>query len=439
MIQTTLSQWRILCITLRGAAIVGILLALTAQAASATPQIVAVNVDGVVHPITAEIVASAIAQAKQTNASLLLVRLNTPGGLMDAMNKIIEEILASPVPVVTYVTPSGGRAASAGFFILESGDIAAMAPSTRTGAAHPVAMGGEMDAVMAQKVENDAAAGLRSLCIKRGRNAQLAETAIRESKSFTERESLDQHLIDLISPDEKDLLNSLDGRTVTRIDGRTQTLHTAGAIADYHLTLRQRIVSAIADPNIALIILIVGALCLYLEFNSPGLIVPGVAGAIMVLLGLSAISVLPISWLGASLLLLAFALFILEAKFATHGILGVGGAISMVLGAVMLVDSPLPEMRVHWATAIALALPFSLITVFLLSLVMRARRNKVDTGREGMIGETGAAITELAPEGKIFIHGEYWDAVSPRPVAIGGRVRVTAIDKLKLKVEPVTD
>ena len=416
------------------------MLALTAQAAPATPQIVAVNVDGVVHPITAEIVASAIAQAKQTHASLLLVRLNTPGGLMDAMEKIIEELLASPVPVVTYVTPSGGRGASAGFFILEAGDVAAMAPSTRTGAAHPVAMGGEMDAVMAQKVENDAAAGLRSLCIKRGRNAELAETAIRQSKSFTEREALDQHLIDLISPDEQQLLTDLDGRTVTRIDGRTETLHTArGAIADYRLTLRQRIVRAIADPNIALILLIVGALCLYLEFNSPGLIVPGVAGAIMVLLGLSAISVLPISWLGASLLLLAFGLFILEAKFATHGILGVGGAISMVLGAVMLVDSPLPEMRVHWGTAIALALPFSLITIFLLSLVLRARRNKVETGSEGMIGETGAAITELAPEGTIFVHGEYWDAVSARPVAIGGRVRVTAIDKLKLKVEPITD
>ena len=440
MIRATISAVAYTECRLRGAATLGILLALTAQAASAAPRIVAVNVDGVVHPITAEIVASAIAQAKQTNASILLVRLNTPGGLMDAMEKTIEEILASPVPVVTYVTPSGGRAASAGFFILEAGDVAAMAPSTRTGAAHPVAMGGEMDAVMAQKVENDAAAGLRSLCIKRGRNAELAETAIRQSKSFTEKEALDQHLIDLISPDEQQLLASLDGRTVTRIDGRTETLRTAGgAIADYRLSLRQRIVSAIADPNIALILLIVGALCLYLEFNSPGLIVPGVAGAIMVLLGLSAISVLPISWLGASLLLLAFGLFILEAKFATHGILGVGGAISMVLGAVMLVDSPLPEMRVHWATAIALALPFSLITVFLLSLVLRARRNKVDTGREGMIGETGAAVTDLAPEGKIFIHGEYWDAVSPRPVAIGGRVRVTAIDKLKLKVEPTTD
>jgi membrane-bound serine protease (ClpP class) len=423
---------------LRGVATLGIALALMAQAASAAPKIVAVDVNGVVHPITVEIVAAAIAQAKQQNASLVLVRLNTPGGLMDAMEKTIQEMLASPVPVVTYVTPSGGRAASAGFFLLEAGDVAAMAPSTRTGAAHPVAMTGEMDAVMAQKVENDAAAGLRSLCIKRGRNSELAETTVRESKSFTEREALDQHLIDLVEPSEAQLLNSLDGRTVTRIDGRTQTLHTAGAqIETYQLTLRQQIVSSIADPNIALVLLIIGALSIYLEFNSPGLIVPGVVGAILVLLGLSALSVLPISWLGASLLLLAFGMFVLEAKFATHGILGTGGAVAMVLGAVMLVDSPLPELRVHLGTAIALALPFSAITVFLLSLAVRARRNKVETGSEGMIGETGAAITALAPEGTILVHGEYWDAVSSRPVAIGGRVRVTAIDKLKLTVEPL--
>ena len=357
---------------------------------------------------------------------------------MDAMEKTIQEMLASPVPVVTYVTPSGGRAASAGFFLLQAGDVAAMAPSTRTGAAHPVAMGGEMDAVMAQKVENDAAAGLRSLCAKRGRNCELAETTVRQSKSFTEREALDQNLVDLIAASDQQLLVSLDGRTVTRTDGRVVTLHTAGAeIEVYQETLRQRIVSSIADPNIALVLLVIGALAIYLEFNSPGLIVPGVVGAILVLLGLSAISVLPINWLGAALLLSAFAMFVLEAKFAAHGILGTGGAVAMVLGAVMLVDSPLPEMRVHWGTAIALALPFSAITVFLLSLAVRARRGKVETGSEGMIGETGDVITELAPEGKIFVHGEYWDAVSAQPVAAGARVRVTAIEKLKLTVEPI--
>lgn len=415
-----------------------ITLALGAQPVPAAPKVIAVNVDGMVHPITAEIVGSAIAQAKQENAALVLIRLNTPGGLMDAMRQTIEKIVSSPIPVVTYVAPSGGRAASAGFFLLESGDIAAMAPGTNTGAAHPVVMGTEMDAVMKQKVENDAAAYLRSICSKRGRNSVLAETAVRESKSFTEREALDQHLADLVAPNDQALLAALNGRVVTRFDGSSQTLHTAGAIIEeYEKSLRQKIVSAIADPNIALVLLVIGALGIYIEFSSPGLIAPGVIGAIMVLLGLSAMSVLPINWLGAALMLLAFTLFGLEVKFTSHGILGAGGAVAMVLGAVMLIDSPVPELRIHWSTAIALALPFSAITVFLLSLALRARRNKVETGREGMIGQTGAAITALAPEGKVFVHGEYWDAVSASPLPAGARVRVTAIDHLKLTVEPV--
>ncbi len=390
-----------------------------------------------IHPITAEIVGSAIARAKQESASLLIVRLNTPGGLMDAMRQTIEEIVASPVPVITYVEPSGGRAASAGFFILEAGDVAVMAPGTNTGAAHPVAFGGEMDAVMKQKVENDAAAYLRSIVAKRGRNSALAESAVRESKSFTEREALDQHLIDLVAANETALLAALDGRAVTRFDGSTATLRTSGAeIVVYRRSVRQRIVSAIADPNIALILLVIGALCIYVEFTSPGLVVPGVVGAILALLGLSAISVLPINWLGAALLILAFTLFALEAKFTSHGALATGGAAAMILGAVMLIDSPFPEMRIHWSTAVALALPFSAITVLLLTLALRARRAKVETGAEGMIGETGSAVTELAPAGKVFVHGEYWDAVAARPVAAGQRVKVRSVEKLKLTVEP---
>ena len=417
-----------------------IALAFAAQTLAAAPKVVAVNVDGMVHPVTTEIVRAAIAQAKQENAGLLLVRLNTPGGLMDAMRGTIEAILASPVPVVTYVAPSGGRAASAGFFILESGDIAAMAPGTNTGAAHPVALGGEMDAVMKQKVENDAAAYMRSICAKRGRNSALAETAVRESKSFTDREALDQHLIDLIAPNEPALLTALDGRAVTRFDGSTQTLHTAGAvIEEYRPSARQKFISAIADPNIALVLLVIGALCIYVEFTSPGAIAPGVVGAILALLALSALSVLPINWLGAALLVLAFTLFALEAKFASHGVLAAGGAVSMVLGAVMLIDSPFPEMRTHWSTAIALAVPFTAITVLLLTLALRARRAKIETGSEGMIGEIGSAITALAPQGKVFVHGEYWDAVAPLAVSAGARVRVVSMDKLKLTVEPVQD
>jgi membrane-bound serine protease (ClpP class) len=420
-------------------AILALTLAFAAPALSAS-KVVAVDVDGVIHPVTTEIVAGAIAQAKQEHASLVLVRLNTPGGLMDAMRETIRKIVSSPVPVVTYVAPSGSRAASAGFFILESGDVAVMAPGTNTGAAHPVALTGEMNAEMKEKVVNDSAAYMRSICTRRGRDSAVAETAVRQSKSFTEKEALDQHLVDLIAGNEQELLPLLDGRTVTRFDGSTVTLHTAGAAVEvYQRTLRQRIISSVADPNIAVMLLVIGALAIYVEFTAPGMVAPGVVGSILLLLGLSALSVLPINWLGAALLLLAFALFALEAKMAAHGVLGVGGAVAMMLGAVMLVDSPLPEMRIHWTTAIALALPFSLITVWLLSLAVRARRNKVETGSEAMVGEIGSVFSPLAPAGKIFVHGEYWNAVSPVPVPAGARVRVTAVEGLTLTVEPAPD
>jgi len=425
---------------LRKIALTTIGLALAVRVASAAPKAIAVDVDGMVHPVTTEIVSSALDRARQEGAVVVIVRLNTPGGLMDAMRETIEKMVAAPVPVVTYVAPSGGRAASAGFFLLEAGDVTAMAPGTNTGAAHPVAMGGEMDPVMKQKVENDAAAYLRSICTKRGRNSALAETAVRESKSFTEREALDQHLVDLIASSDAELLAALDGRTITRFDGSKVIVHTSGAsIEVYQRTLRQRIIAAIADPNIALVLLVLGALGIYVEFSSPGLIAPGVIGAILALLGLSALSVLPINWLGAGLLILALALFVLEAKFTSHGILGIGGAVAMVLGAVILVNGPIPEMRIRWSTAIGLALPFSAITLLLVSLVVSARRHKVETGVEGMIGVTGSAITELSPEGKVMVRGEYWDAVALRPVTAGARVRITAVDKLKLTVEPVPD
>jgi len=418
---------------------ISLALALAAGAAPSS-KVVAADVDGMVHPITTEIVSAAIERAKAEHAELVLLRLNTPGGLMDAMRHTIEKIAASPIPVVTFVAPSGARAASAGFFLLEAGDVAAMAPGTNTGAAHPVAMGGEMDAVMKEKVENDAAAYLRSICDRRGRNSALAETAVRQSKSFTEREALDQHLIDLVAGDERALLVALDGRTVTRFDGRTQVLHTAGAEIETNArTLRQTILSSIADPNIAFVLLILGALAIYVEFSSPGLIAPGVIGAILVLLALSAFSVLPINWLGAALIVAGLAMFVLEAKFASHGVLGVGGTAALVLGAVMLIDSPFPEMRIHWGTALAVAVPFAAITLTLLTLVVRARRNKVVTGAEGMVGQVGSAITPLSPDGKVFVHGEYWDAISRSPLPAGAPVRVISMEKLKLTVEPVSE
>ncbi len=410
---------------------------LLAACAPALPRVITITIDGVVHPITAEIVAHALDQAKRENAALVLIRLNTPGGLLDATRQIVERIVASPVPVVTYVTPSGGRAASAGFFILGAGDIAAMAPGTNTGAAAPILLGREMDPVLRQKAQNDAAASIRAMAGKRGRNSTLAEKAVLESKSFTDKEALDNRLIDLIAGDTADLLRQLEGRAVTRFDGSQQTLRLAGApLIDYPLTLRERIMSAVADPNLALVLMMLGALGVYIEFSHPGLIVPGVAGALLALLGLSGLSLLPINWLGAALLLLAIALFVLEAKIVSHGVLGTGGAVAMILGALILIDSPLPEMRIRLSTAVGLALPFALITTFLLTLVIRARLSKVVTGPAGMLGEIGMAHTALAPTGKVFVHGEYWDAVSSAPVEAGARVRVTAIDGLKLKVEP---
>ncbi len=419
---------RILCIF-------ALLWAASAFAQSSAPRVIAVSIDGEISPITPEIVGHAIEQAQSENAALLLIRINTPGGLLDATRVLIQKLDASPVPVVTYVEPSGARAASAGFFVLEAGDIAAMAPGTNTGASSPVLLVGQMDQVMRNKVENDAAAMLRSMMTRRGRNSDVGEQTIRQAKSFTEKEALDQKLIDMLANSEQQLFQSLEGREITRWDGRKATLHLAGAtVIDARETLRERVVSAIADPNIGFILLVLGVLGIYVEFTSPGLIFPGIAGAILALLGLSSLSILPINWTGVALLVLALALFVLEAKFTSHGMLGIGGTISMVLGALLLVNGP-PEMRIHLSTALAVALPFAAITMFLVSIVVKARHNKVLTGWEGMIGELGVARTALEPEGQVLVRGEYWSAIAAAPVPAGAQVRVNGVAGLKLKVE----
>src|SRR5579863_6189984 len=313
-----------------------------------------------------------------------------------------------------------------------------MAPGTNTGASHPVlATGGEMDPVMKSKVENDAAALMRTIAVHRGRNEPAAEKTVRESASYTDREALDQHLIDVIAPDPSSLARQLEGREITRFDGRKQKLHfTSPAIDVYEPSLRERVLLAIADPNIALLLLVLGVLGIYVEFHAPGLVVPGVAGAILLLLGLTALSMFPIDWLGAALMILGLAFFILEAKFATHGVLTTGGAIALALGAVMLIDTSVPELRIRWSTAIGLAVPFALITSFLLSIVLRARRNKVVTGIEGMLGLPGIAVSELNPSGTVQVRGEYWNAQASARVPASEPVRITGIDGLTLRVEP---
>ena len=406
---------------------------------SAKSRVIAVSIDKVIHPITVEILTHAIDQARRERADLLLIRLNTPGGMLEATRQAIEKIVACPVPVVTFVMPSGGRAASAGFFLLESGDIAAMADGTNAGAASAVLLSGQqMDPVLRKKVDSDAAALLRGLASKRGRNADLAEKAVFEARSFSYSEALQNKLIDLVASDEQQLLAQLDGRAIVRFDGRHETLRLSRAqIVDYSPAIREQIFSSISDPNIAFILLILGALGMYVEYLSPGLIFPGVAGGILLLLGLSALSVLPINWTGAALLLLALAFFVLEAKFASHGILGTGGAIAMILGSLLLINGP-PEMRIRLSTALTVALPFAAITLFLVSLVVRARAQKVMTGVGAMQNTIGVAVTPLSPTGQILVRGEYWKAVSTTPIAPGTSVRVIGMLGLTLKLEPTS-
>ncbi|MGH9628270.1 MAG: NfeD family protein [Bryobacteraceae bacterium] len=410
---------------------------LAAQLCSAASKVVAVTIDGVIHPITREILAKAIDKARDEKAEALLVRLNTPGGMLDATREIVQTLVSSPVPIITYVTPSGGRAASAGFFLLQAGDVAAMNEGTNTGAASPVLLGGEMDKVMRRKVEEDTSALLRSIVSRRGRNVEMAEKAVLEAKSFTETEALENKLIDTVSPNEAQLLDSLHGKEITRFNGSKAVLNTRDAeILEYQRSMRENIISAIANPNIAFILLMLGLLGIYIEFNAPGLIVPGVLGGICVLLALSALSVFPINWIGVALIVLALAFFVLEAVVTSHGILGIGGAVAMTLGAMLLIDGP-PQIRIRLSTAIAVSLPFALITIFLVTLVVRSRENKVISGIEGLINEIAVARTPLDPAGKVFVHGEYWDAVSTQPVPEGAKVRVVAVHGLKVEVEPI--
>jgi membrane-bound serine protease (ClpP class) len=395
-------------------------------------------IDDTIQPVTAERIERALDQAAAHKDDAVLIELNTPGGLLDSTREIIKKILASPVPVIIYVTPSGSRAASAGFFILESADVAAMAPGTNTGAAHPVTLGGgQMDSVMKEKIENDTAALMRSIVSKRGRNVDVAETAVRQSKSFTDSEALSQKLIDYVAANEQDLFRQIASKPVKRFDGQTVTVNLVGKPERVlEATLKERILSYIMDPNVAFILLAIGALALYAEFNHPGAVIPGTVGVVFILLAIFALNLLPTRFAAVVLILASFVLFALEAKFTTHGVLAIGGITTLVIGGLLLVDAPIPEMRVKFATALAVSIPLGAITVFLMNIALRARRNKVVTGAEGLVGEVAIAQTELAPAGKVFVHGELWDAVAPGNVPAGEKVVVKKVDGLQLQVEP---
>jgi membrane-bound serine protease (ClpP class) len=408
-----------------------------ALAAPASAEVLKIVVNDTIQPITAEYIDRAIQDAASHHDQALLIELSTPGGLLDSTRDIIEKILASPVPVIIYVAPSGSRAASAGFFILESADIAAMSPGTNTGAAHPVSMfGGDIQGTMKEKVENDAAAFIRSYVSKRGRNVDVAESAVRQSKSFTDQEALTQKLIDYVAPNEDDLFRQIAAKPVTRFDGKTVTLNLSGQpVRIFDMTLKQQILDYIMDPNVAFVLLIIGALALYAEFNHPGAVVPGTVGVIFILLAAFAINLLPVRFAALGLILLSFALFVLEAKFAAHGVLAIGGIVTLTLGGLLLVDSPIPQMQVHLVTALAVSIPFGIITVFLMRLALKAHNNKALTGAQGLIGEIGVAQTALSPSGKVFVHGELWDGIAPGDIPIGQLVVVRKVDGLLLQVE----
>jgi len=404
--------------------------------------VVTLDIKDVIQPIVSEYVVKGISQAETEKAAAVVIRLSTPGGLDQSMREIIEKILSSKVPVIAFVAPSGARAASAGFFILLSADLALMAPGTNTGAAHPVSVtGGKIDDVMAKKIENDAAAYIRSFVTKRGRNYQLAEKGVTESKSFTEAEAVSGHLIDGIAKDLDDVVTRFDGKEIRRFNGEKQVLKLKGEILqEYRMSLRQRVLSQVLNPNIALILGMVGLLALYIEFTNPGLILPGVLGAICLFLAMVAFNILPVNLVGVALIIAAVGLFILEAKVASHGILAALGIAAMVFGSLILVDSPLPEMRVHLGTAVGVTLPFAGISIFLLRLVILSRKTKSVAGMDGMIGKVGVALSDIEnrdAEGKVQVHGEIWQAQSSEPVRTGEKVRVLAVEGLKITVAKV--
>jgi membrane-bound serine protease (ClpP class) len=406
------------------------------------PLVLVAEVDALIHPASAEFIIQTLDQADEAGADLVVLVLRTPGGLVDSTRDINSSIIDSQTPVVVFVGPSGARAASAGFLITIAADIAAMAPGTHIGAAHPVAGTGQpMDETMSEKVASDVAAYARSLASRRGRNVELAEKAVTESQSFTEDEALTATppLIDIVAADLDALLEALDGREVTRWDGSTEVLHTADArVERIEMNWRQRLLSAIAHPQVAVLLFSLGTLGLTIELWSPGAVVPGVVGGLCLLLAFFAFQILPINYVGLLLVLFGLLLLVIEMVTPTFGVLAAGGAVSMVLGFVMLIDSPAPELQLGWPFIISMMLALGLIVTFLARLAVRAQLRRSVTGIAGMIDESGEVIEAIGPDGggRVATHGEIWSAIARQPIPRGARVRVVGIDGMMLTVSP---
>ncbi len=398
------------------------------------------RVDAPIHPITEEYILRSLSRA-EAYSSPLIIQLNTPGGLDTSMRKIMRRIMNSPVPVIVYVAPSGARAASAGFFIALSADFIAMAPGTNMGAAHPVAMGQKMDKVMSEKVAEDASALIRSLAQMRGRNVKAAEEAVLKSRSFNEKEALSLHLADAVAKNLDELLSLLDGKTLKKPDGREILLKTRGArVQEIKMNFREKFLTVLANPSLAYFLLMLGLLGLYFEFSHPGAVIPGVVGGISLILAFFAFQILPINIAGLLLIFLGIGLFIAEAKVQGFGLLGIGGGVSLFIGSLMLINTSDPAMKPSLSVISATVIGITVIVLFLIYLISRVIREKPMTGPEGMIGEEGEVFADFVDgKGKVFVHGELWNAVSTQDLKRGETVVVTGIKGMTLQVKRASD
>jgi membrane-bound serine protease (ClpP class) len=399
--------------------------------------ILMIEVDGIINPATAKFITNSIDEAIQQNVQCLIIELDTPGGLMESMRLIVKKMLTSTVPIIVYVAPRGARAASAGVFITMAANIAVMAPSTHIGAAHPVSLGeGKENKTMSEKIINDTVSYIKTIAKSRGKNVDWAEKAVTKSVSITEEEAVKLNVVDFISPDVQDLLAKIDGKIIKLEGGITRTLHTKGVQPrSVQMNWRYRLLDIISNPTIAYIFLMLGIYGVFFELSNPGAILPGVVGGIFLILAFYSLQMLPVNFAGLALILFAVILFIAEIKVMSHGLLAIGGVISLFLGSLMLIESPADYMRISLSVIIPAVLVSAAFFVFAVTMAVRARLKKPTTGTEGLLGEIGVVAASLTPEGKISVHGEFWNAVSDRPVEKGEKVKVIGIENLVLKVK----
>lgn len=411
-----------------------------AQTRTGSATVVKLSIHDTVQPITAAYLKRGLNEAARLHAEVVLVSLGTPGGLLDSTREMVQSIESSAIPVIIFISPSGSRAGSAGFFLLEAADVAAMAPGTNAGAAHPIVQGKEMDPILKQKIENDTAAFLRSYVQRRGRNVEAAEDAIRNSKSYSDQEALQLRLIDRVAPDDSALLAQLNGQEIVRFNGQhVRLILDQPSLIQFLPSSRERLLSRLTSPDLDVVLLVLGGLLVYLEFNVPGTIVPGAVGTLFILLALFGLNLLPIRHTSLLLLFAALALIALELKFASHGVLAVLGTACLVLGLATLVDGPVPELRVHTAIAVGSGVGFGVISFCLAWIALKARRSKLMMGPQAMVGAIAVCRTRLGPDGQVEIRGELWTArlVGPDSLTIGSKVRIRAVDELTLLVEPL--